>query len=78
MAQPDLTLDIRDHQILRHYPQDANGFFWHHRVLLCKISPGIWIGLTPDLDLERINLHDVEHIPLERRARFPDPQLPYT
>ena len=78
MAVPQpLTLDLREPQILRHFPQDANAFYWHHRVLLHKISPGVWVGLTPDGDLERINLHDTEHIPLERRSRFPDPQQPY-
>lgn len=79
MADPnDLTLDIKEPQILRRYPNDANAFYWHHRVLLCKVSPGIWIGLTPDADLERIDLHAVEHIPLERRAPFPNAQAPYT
>ena len=71
------TLDIKEPQILRHYPADANAFYWHHRVLLVKVSPGIWIGLTPDGDLERINLHDVDHLPLERRSDFPGPQSPY-
>lgn len=72
-----ITLDLKEPQILRHFPQDANGFLWHHRVLLCKVSPGIWIGLTPDHDLERLNLHEVEHISLDRRSPFPAPQRPY-
>ena len=74
---PPRTLDIREPQILRHYPQDANGFFWHHRVLLCKITPGQFIALTPDGDLERINLLEVDHLPLERRTDFPAPQSPF-
>jgi hypothetical protein len=40
-AQPLRTLDLREPQILRHYPNDANAFYWHHRLLLTKISPGI-------------------------------------
>lgn len=77
MADPLRTLDVREPQILRHYPNDANHFYWHHRLLIAKISPGVWIGLTPDHDLERIDLHQVEHIPLERRAEFPHAQSPY-
>ena len=71
------TLDVREPQILRHYPADANGFFWHHRLLLHKVQPGVFIALTPDGDLERIDLHTVDHLPLERRADFPGPQSPY-
>ena len=71
------TLDIKEPQILRHFPNDANAFFWHHRVLLSKVSPGIWVALTPDSDLERIDLHNTDHIQLERRANFPGPQSPY-
>lgn len=71
------TLDIREPQVLRHYPADANAFYWHHRVLLTKVSPGVFIALTPDGDIERLDLHHVEHLPLERRADFPGPQAPY-
>ena len=71
------TLDIKEPQILRHYPQDGDGFFWHHRVLLAKVGPGIFIALTPDEDLERIDLHTTDHLPLERRSDFPAPQAPY-
>ena len=72
------TLDIREPQILRHFPADANAFYWHHRVLLHKVAPGVWIGLTPDEDLERLDLHVADHLPLERRSDFPAPQAPYT
>lgn len=77
MAAVARTLDLREPQILRHFPHDQNGFYWHHRILLHKISPGIFIALTPDADLERINLFEVDHLPLERRADFPGPQAPY-
>ena len=42
--------------------------------MLHKVAPGIWIGLTPDEDLERIELHVTDHLPLERRSDF---QAPY-
>ena len=74
---PPRTLDIREPQILRHYPGDANGFFWHHRVLLEKTGPGVWIGVTPDGDIERIDLNIIVHVPLERRADFPEGQAPF-
>ena len=64
--------------MIRHYPNDAAGFFWHHRVLLQKCSPGVWIALTPDGDLERIDLGQVDHITLDRRSLFPPAQAPYT
>lgn len=76
-AQPLRTLDLREPQILRHYPNNANAFHWHHRLLLTKVSPGIFIALTLDGDIERLDLHQVDHIPLERRADFPVAQAPY-
>eukprot|EP00959_Pyramimonas_sp_CCMP1952_P280691 5867084-Pyramimonas_sp.AAC.1 len=63
-----LTLDIGDPQILVHYPDDENGFLWHHRVLLFRVSDDIWISLTPDLALVRLKLLDIRHEVLERRA----------
>ena len=33
--------------------------------------------LTPDGDIERIDLNVVQRIPLERRAEFPAPQAPF-
>ena len=53
------------------------GDYWHHRVLLEKTGPGVWIGVSPDGDIERIDLNVTAHIPLERRADFPGPQAPY-
>lgn len=74
---PPITLDVREPQIIRHYPLDGGGFFWHHRVLLNKISPGVFIALSPDLELERVDLHQIEYLPLERRSPFPAAQAPY-
>ena len=76
-AQPLRTLDLREPRILRHYPNDANAFYWHHRLLLTKVSPGVFIALTPDGDIERLDLHQLDHIPLERRSDFPAAQAPY-
>ena len=76
MAAPR-TLDIKEPQILRHYPADPGGFLWHHRVLLEKTSPGVWIGVSPDGDLERIDLNVEAHVTLDRRADFPIAQAPF-
>ena len=77
MANDPKTLDIREPQVIRHYPRDAGDFYWHHRVLLEKTGPGQWIALTPDGDLERIDLTVVPHITLDRNSDFPDAQSPY-
>eukprot|EP00435_Cladocopium_sp_Y103_P074830 s13_g51.t1 len=74
---PPKTLDIKQPQIIRHFPLDAGGFYWHHRVLLEKTAPGQWIALSPDGDLERVDLTTVTHIPLDRRSDFPLAQAPY-
>lgn len=76
MADPK-TLDIKEPQILQHFPADAGGFYWHHRVLLEKCGAGVWIGLSPDGDLERIDLNITAHVALDRKAAFPAPQAAY-
>ena len=75
-AQPR-TLDLKEPQVLLHFPNDAGGFFWQHRLLLEKTAPGVWIGVTPDGDIERINLNQAWHVPLARRADFPHAQAPF-
>lgn len=64
------TLDVKELQILRHYPGDINGFSWHHSLLMHEIPAGIWIALTPDDDLERIDLNNTVHVTLDRRSDF--------
>ena len=57
----DLTLDINEVQVVVHYPLDADGFFWHHRILLHRIEGGEWLTLTPDLDIVRHDLGAQRH-----------------
>ena len=40
-------------------------------ILLAKISRGIWVCLTPDMELQVHNLGEQEHQILDRRAAFP-------
>ena len=67
----DLSLDISEVQILVHYPLDGDGFFWHHRVLLHRVTAGVWLCLTPDLEIQRHDLGATPHRILERRSAFP-------
>ena len=74
MAAADLTLDIKEPQILLHFPLDAGGFFWHQRVLLKKLTAGRWIGVSPDFGLDVVDLNVLRHRVLDRRAPFPMPE----
>lgn len=64
------TLDIADPQVLVNFPADPN-FQWHHRLLLVRLSPGRWIALSPDHELENVDLTVVRHVVLGRREDFP-------
>ena len=46
------ALDIKELQILLHLPEDAEGFYWHHRILIRRVGAAIWVLFTPDGDLE--------------------------
>ena len=67
----DLTLDIPEVQVLVHYPGDAAGFLWHHRILLHRVEAGDWLTLTPDLEIQRHDLGAHRHRVLDRAAPFP-------
>ena len=68
----ELSLDIPEVQLLINYPLDADGFLWHHRVLLHRIERSRWICLTPDHDLQIHDLATTVHRILDRRSPFPD------
>lgn len=67
----DRSLNIADPQVLLHFPNDGNGFYHHHRVLLHKIGGGQWVLLSPDLELEVVDLSVRRHRVLGRHAPFP-------
>lgn len=75
MNADEYSLDVSDPQILLVFPDDANGVTHHHRILLHKLGPGRWIGVTPDHDLETLALTNRAHVVLGRRARFPEPVM---
>lgn len=70
-AGEDISLDVPEPQILLNFPGDPNGYFHHHRLLLKRLSPGRWITLTPDYDMETIDLNVRQHLVLGRRTPFP-------
>lgn len=72
MVQLDETLDVAGPQILLYSGDDAHGVRWHHRVLLCRATAGVWLGLSPDLEIERIDLNESVHEVLDRRGGFPE------
>ena len=67
----DYTLNISEVQLLVNYPADADGFHWHHRILLCRVGGSTWLTLTPDHDIVRHDLSTIPHRVLERSAPFP-------
>ena len=72
MADPNriLTLDIPEVQIVVRFDNDPN-FRWHHRILLRRVAAGIWMCLTPDLEVCRHDLNLMRHQVLERSHEFP-------
>ena len=69
-----VTLDVAETQVLVYRPADARGLLWHHWVLLKRLAPGQWLGLTPLGAVERVDLTNVQHVVLERLAQFPTAQ----
>ena len=66
-----MTLDIPEVQVVVNYPLDDAGFHWHHRILLHRIEGGVWLALTPDLEIQRHDLNAQRHRILNRSAPFP-------
>ncbi|CAK0891236.1 unnamed protein product [Prorocentrum cordatum] len=66
------SLDIKEFQVLVHFPDDANGFYWHMRILLVRAgAAGVWVTLTPTLELFTHDLSKIRHIVLGRNAAWP-------
>ncbi|CAE8614739.1 unnamed protein product, partial [Polarella glacialis] len=65
-------LNIPETQILVNYPGDADGLFWHWRVLFHKVNEvGRWIIGTPDEEVYEENFVNVDIRPLARGAAYP-------
>eukprot|EP00972_Heterocapsa_arctica_P052964 7798519-Heterocapsa_arctica.AAC.1 len=72
-----MTLDIVEPQVIVEYPEDENGFFWHHRVLMKRVNGPRWIAMMPDEALVNLDLDAIRHIVVDRAAEFPRTQRPY-
>lgn len=67
----DLSLDVPEVQVLINFPADPDGFYWHHRILLCRVSGASWMTLTPDHEVQQHDLSTLVHRVLNRRSPFP-------
>ena len=67
----DRSLNIPEPQILLHFPEDAGGYFHHHRILMHRVSGSQWVLLTLDLELEVADLSARRHRILPRHGVFP-------
>ena len=69
------ALDLPEAQVLIDFPNDGNGLLWHARLLLIQTpTPGVWIGCTPDLSVQRIDLNVHRVISLARGQPYPPAQ----
>ena len=66
-----MSLDIKDRQVLVKYDDDEF-FTWHHRVLLQRVDGSVWIVLTPDLSVQRLDLGGERIMPLGRNSKIPE------
>ena len=67
------TLDTDMKQVLVNYPDDADGFFYHHRCLVAMGPDGKWVGITPDHEIVIVNVVEFQAglVPLRRNGEFP-------
>ncbi|CAK0829928.1 unnamed protein product, partial [Prorocentrum cordatum] len=69
----DRSLDIKEFQVLVEFLGDADGLYWHMRVLLARAGrAGAWVTLTPTLGLYTHDLDTIRRIALARNAPWPD------
>ena len=66
-----VTLGIPEPQLLLHEPTDPWGYIWHHRIALCRAGGARWVTLTPDLELDVVDLSARRHRVLDRARGFP-------
>lgn len=73
MAAVPMTLDTDMKQTLVYYEDDRAGLLYHHRCLVVQGPGGKWIGITPTLEVQIVDLLDLADraTPLRRNARFP-------
>ena len=65
-----VSLDIEEKQVLVYYENDA--IDWHHRILVRRLDGTKWIWITPDYDVQVVDVAEVDMKPLGRSERYPD------
>ena len=66
------SLNVSYRQVLVDYFEDANDFWWHHRLLLVRTNTvGEWIAATPTHGVCLVDLKEHRVIPLERNSEIP-------
>ena len=71
MAAVQLSLDIPEQQVCLDFPLDEN-YTWHGRVLMIMGEPGYWVVMTPDLELEYVQITAHRVVPVGRGAALPN------
>lgn len=69
----ETSLDIPEAQVIVNFPDDGQGYTWHHRILLARGGPqGVWVCLTPDLELMVTDFSTQAHRVLGRARNWDD------
>ena len=72
MAVEPRTLGVPERQVLVDFWEDADEYYWHHRILLAQTgTPGQWIWATPDFEVAVADLTAHRVVPLQRDEEFP-------
>ena len=70
-AEEFRSLNVSYPQVVVERPDDPECFY-HHRLLLARVSGAVWIAADPDLLLARLDLEEEQHLVVARNALFPD------
>ena len=65
------TMDVEHRQALIDFFDDPH-YVWHHRLLLVKGEPSVWVGASPTHGVMVLKLSEHRVIPLAKNAAFPD------
>ena len=65
----NLSLDIEEKQILVYYEGDT--YEWHQRILHTRLGEARWIWITPDYDVQLVDVGECDVRPLGRNERIP-------
>jgi hypothetical protein len=77
MADATKSLDVPGVWVIVKFPSDVVGMFWYQRLAVLRISPDRWVMLTPDYDLEVVDLDTQAHHAVGRNTPFSRAQDSY-